>query len=172
MLNLIPSMIVLGLAALIALRQVQARISLPGMMAERHAAARALAIAVVVQAAHFAEETVTGLPQRLPALFGLPPIAFSLFVGFNLLWLGIWIASVPALQSRFPAAFFAAWFLAVAGIVNAIIHPLLAAVARDYFPGLVSSPVVGVVSVWLCVRLHRATVPRGTLMDAVARPTT
>ena len=164
-------MLVLGLAALMALRLVQVRLSLPGMVAERRAAARALAIAVVVQAAHFTEETATGLPQRLPALFGLPTMPFSLFVAFNLVWLGIWIASVPALQSRLPAAFFAAWFLAVAGIVNGILHPLLAAVARDYFPGLLSSPVIGVVSVWLWVRLHRATVPRVTPTDAVARPT-
>lgn len=172
MLNLLPSMFVLGLAALIALLLVQARLSLPGMVAERGAAARALAIAVVVQAAHFAEETASGLPQRLPALFDLPPIPFSLFVAFNLVWLGIWIASVPALKSRLPAAFFAAWFLAVAGIVNGIVHPLLAAVARDYFPGLVSSPVMGVVSAWLWVRLHRATVPRATPTDAASRPTT
>lgn len=142
------------------------------MVAERGAAARALVIAAVVQATHFTEETATGPPQRLPALFGLPPIPFSLFVAFNLVWLGIWIASVPALQSRLPAAFFAAWFLAVAGIVNGIVHPALAAVERGYFPGLVSSPVIGVVSAWLWVRLHRATVARPTPTDAAARPTT
>lgn len=172
MLNVLPSMLVLGLAALMALRLVQARLSLPGMVAERGAAARALAIAVVAQATHFAEETAAGLPQRLPALLGLPPIPFSLFVAFNLVWLGIWIASVPALQSRLPAAFFAAWFLAVAGVINGIVHPLLAAVAGGYFPGLVSSPVIGVVSAWLWVRLHRATVSRATLTDASARPAT
>lgn len=172
MLNLLPSMLVLGLAALIALRLVQARLSLPGMVAERRAAARVLAIAVVVQGAHFTEEAATDLPQRLPALFGLPPIPFSLFVAFNLLWLGIWIVSVPALRSMLPGAFFAAWFLAVAGIVNGVLHPVLAAVERGYFPGLVSAPVIGVVSAWLWVRLHRATVPRATPTEAAARPTT
>ena len=56
-------------------------------------------------------------------------------------------------------AFFAAWFLAIAGMVNALAHPSLAVAAGGYFPGLVSAPLVGVASFWLWLELRRATRP-------------
>lgn len=59
------------------------------------------------------------------------------------MWLGIWVLSVPGLRSARAFAFFAAWFLAIAGMVNGIVHPLLAIFVGVYFPGLVSSPFIG-----------------------------
>ena len=59
MLNVLPSMFVLGLAALAALLLVLSRRSPPENVAERLAAARALALAVGVQGVHFAEEAAT-----------------------------------------------------------------------------------------------------------------
>ncbi len=160
MLSILPSMVVLGLAAVAALRLVLIRWSPPENTAERLDAARALALAVGFQSVHFAEETATGCHERLGALLGLPGIPLSVFVVFNLTWLGIWVASVPGLRSARAAAFFAAWFLAIAGIFNGIAHPLLALAAGGYFPGLVSSPFICVASVWLWLRLRRATRPR------------
>ena len=81
----------------------------------------------------------------------------SLFVIFNLVWLGIWLASVPGLRSARKIAFFAAWFLAIAGMINGIAHPLLAIATGGYFPGLVSSPFVAVVCIVLWRRLRAAT---------------
>ncbi len=159
MLNVLPSILVLGLAALAALRLVQSRRSPPENVAERLAAARALALAVGVQSVHFAEEAATGFHERLGALLGVPGIPLSVFVVFNLTWLGIWVASVPGLRSARAAAFFASWFLAIAGMFNGIAHPLLAIAAGGYFPGLVSSPFIGFASVWLWLRLRRATDP-------------
>jgi hypothetical protein len=63
------------------------------------------------------------------------------------------------LRSARPAAFFAAWFLAIAGMFNGIAHPFLALAAGRYFPGLVSSPVIAAASVWLWLRLRDATLP-------------
>jgi hypothetical protein len=57
-------------------------------------------------------------------------------------------------------AVFAAWFLAIAGMFNGIAHPLLAIAERGYFPGVVSSPFICVASVWLWLRLRKATRPR------------
>jgi hypothetical protein len=128
---------------------------------ERLAAARALAVATVVQGLHFAEEASTGFHERLGALLGLPGMSFSFFVVFNLAWLGIWVASVPGLRSARAAAFFAAWFLAIAGMFNGIAHPLLALAAGDYFPGLVSSPFIAGASAWLWLRLRAATLEIG-----------
>lgn len=157
MLSLLPSILVLGLAALAALVLVSGRHCPAERVAERSAAARALALAVLVQAVHFTEEAATDFHERLGGLLGLPGIPFSGFVVFNLVWLAIWVASVPGLRSARPAAFFAAWFLALAGMLNAVLHPLLAIAQRGYFPGLASSPFVGVASVWLWLRLRSAT---------------
>ena len=157
MLSVLPSFVVLGLAALAALLLALSRPSSPEKEMERHAASHALALAVGVQSVHFAEETATGFHERLPALFGLPGMPASVFVAFNLLWLGIWCASILGLRSARIAAFFAAWFLAIAGILNGIAHPLLAVAVGGYFPGLVTSPFIGGASVWLWLRLRRAT---------------
>ncbi len=157
MLSLLPSLVVLGLAALAALLLARSRRSPPEKVAGRGAAARAFAVAVAVQGVHFAEEAATGFHQRFGPLFGLPPMPFSVFAAFNLAWIAIWIASVPGLRSANAAAFFAAWFLAIAGMLNLAGHPLLAVAAGGYFPGLVTSPLIGAAGVWLWRRLETAT---------------
>lgn len=155
--SLIPSALALGLAALAAVFLAARRRSPPGATAERSAAAGVLALAVVIQSAHFLEEALTGFPGRLGDLFGLPGMPLWFFVGFNVLWIGIWIASVRGIRSGRAVAFFAAWFLAIAGMINGIAHPLMAVAGGGYFPGLVSSPLIAGVCVWLWVRLLRAT---------------
>jgi hypothetical protein len=157
MLSFIPSAIVLGLAALVSLVLANTWPSPVEAAHERRAASRALAVAVVLQGIHFGEEALTGLPERLGPLFGLPPMSYSFFVLFNLTWLGIWLASIKGLASRSSGAFFAAWFLAIAGVLNGIAHPLLAVRTSGYFPGLVTSPFVGLASAWLGYRLLGAT---------------
>ncbi len=167
MLNVLPSIIVLGLAAIAALILVLSRRSPPENVTERLAAARSLALAVGVQSGHFAEEAATGLHERLGPLLGLPGIPLSVFVVFNLTWLGIWVASVPGVRSARAVAFFAAWFLAIAGMFNGVAHPLLAIATGGYFPGLVSSPLIGIASVWLWLRLRRATRPRERANESI-----
>ena len=96
--------------------------------------------------------------EQLPALFGLPPgMPLSVFVGFNVAWLAVWVASIPGLRSARGVAFFAAWFLAIAGMLNGIAHPLLAVASGGYVPGLVTSSFVGSASVRLWFRLGPAT---------------
>lgn len=163
MLSVLPSILVLGLAALAALQLALSRRSPPENTAERRAAAGALALAVGFQSVHFIEEAATGFPVRLGALLGLPRMPLSLFVVFNLVWIAIWIASVPGLRSAHVTAFFAAWFLALAGMFNGIAHPLLALTAGEYFPGLVSAPLIGAAGVWLWLRLRQATRTRQAL---------
>jgi hypothetical protein len=158
--NLLPSVLALGLAALAGVALAWRRPSPPDRRDERRAAARALALAVAAQGVHFAEEAATGFEERLPTLFGMPPLSFTGFVVFNSAWLAIWIAAIPAIRSPRPVAFFAAWFLAIAGMLNGVAHPLLAIVRGGYFPGLVSSPVSGLASLWLWLRLRRATESR------------
>ena len=159
--SLLPSIFILGLAALAALILARSRRSPAENKSQRIAASRALAIATGVQAMHFAEEAATGFHERLGPVFGLPEMQFSFFMAFNLTWLGIWIVSVRGLRSAHTGAFFAAWFLAIAGMFNGIGHPLLAAAAGGYFPGLVSSPFIAAASVWLWLKLRSATQAKG-----------
>jgi len=160
MLSLLPSAVVLGLAALGAFASTRSRPSPTERQAERSAASRVLALATLTQSVHFAEEASTGFHERLGALFGLDAMPFSFFVAFNLAWIGIWVASIPGLRSGRPTAFFAAWFLAIAGAVNGVAHPLLAVASGGYFPGLVSAIPVGAASLWLGIRLRGATESR------------
>ena len=125
------------------------------VLAQRAAAARTLALATAIQAAHFVEETATGFHERFPALFGAPPMPLAFFVGFNLTWLAIWVAAVPGLGNSRTWAFFAAWFLAIAGMLNGIGHPAMAIAVGGYFPGLLTSPFIGAASFWLWQRMGR-----------------
>lgn len=155
--SLLPSAVVLGLAALAALGLVRARWPPVPSTAVRSAAARALAIALGLQCVHFVEEASTGFPRRLGELVGLPAMSFSFFAAFNLLWIVFWTVSLRGLRTGRRDAYFAAWFLAIAGAVNGLAHPLLALASRGYFPGLVSAPLAAAGSLWLGRQLVRAT---------------
>lgn len=157
MLSLIPSIAVLGLAAFAALQLVLRHPSPTEFSMERGTASRVLAFATAIQCGHFAEEWATDFHARFPALFGLEPMPLWLFVVFNLMWIAIWFASVPLLRSARKPAFFAAWFLAIAGMLNGVAHPLMAVVSGGYFPGLISSPVLGLAGIYLWQRLGKAT---------------
>lgn len=155
--SIIPSIAILGLVALVALRLALSRPSRAEYSTERNIASRVLGLATAVQSAHFAEEWATGFHVRFPALLGLEPMPLSFFVVFNLTWITIWIASIPLLQSGRRLGFFAAWFLAIAGMLNGVAHPLLSFAAGGYFPGLASSPFIGLAGIYLWRRLKDAT---------------
>ena len=153
----LPSLLVLGLLAGMALHLARTRKPLANQDNQVLAASRALGLATAVQFVHFSEEWVTGFNVRFPALFGLEPIPEATFVVFNLAWIAIWIVAIPMLRAARTFAFFVAWFLAIAGLTNGIAHPLLAAVTDGYFPGLVSSPLIGMAGFYLWRRLEVAT---------------
>ncbi len=157
MLSLVPSIAVLGLAALAALQLALRRQTSTELAMECAKASQMLAVATAIQAIHFAEEWATDFHITFPALFGLEPMPLSFFVTFNVTWIVVWIASVPLLLSGRKAAFFAAWFLAIAGVLNGIAHPLMAVASGGYFPGLFSAPFIGLASIFLWRRLLGAT---------------
>ena len=150
--SLLPSFFVLGSVAVAAIFIVRSRGAAASL-----AAARALAIAVVFQAIHFAEEWTTGFHKQFPELFEQPAMPRPIFVAFNLAWIVLWIASVPGLNVGKRFAYFAAWFLAIAGMLNGLAHPVMAVVDDGYFPGLLSSPLVAIACLWLASRLWKAT---------------
>jgi hypothetical protein len=103
------------------------------------------------------EELVTRFHQRFPALLSLPAWPQDFFVTFNLMWLSVWVLSAIGLQRGYRPALFPAWFFAIAAIVNGIAHPALAIASGGYFPGLITSPVVGVLGALLWLRLQKFT---------------
>lgn len=155
--SLVPSIAFLGLAAIIALQLAVRRPSPEERASKRTVASRWLALATAIQSGHFVEEWATGFHVRFPGLFGLDPMPLAVFVVFNLVWIAIWIASIPLLRAGRTPAFFAAWFLAIAGMLNGLAHPVMAVASGGYFPGLISSPFIGLASLYLWRRLQGAT---------------
>jgi hypothetical protein len=155
----------LSMAAVIALLLTLARDGIDADKTRLRAAARLVVIAILFQAAHFAEELATGFHERFPELLGLTPWSHLFFVSFNLFWLAIWTLSILGLVARRQVALFPLWFLGIGSVVNGLAHPSFAALTGAYFPGLVTSPVIGVVGVLLLRHLWLIT---GTGKPAVA----
>ena len=155
--SVLPSVVALGLLAIFAAQLTQRRSSPVESAKERITASAVLGIATAIQSLHFAEEWGTGFHARFPALFGLDPMPLSIFVSFNLTWIAIWVVSIPLIRLGRRPAFFAAWFLAMAGILNSVAHPIMAIVVGGYFPGLITSPFIGLAGVTLWRRLQEAT---------------
>ena len=119
-------------------------------------ASRALGVATAMQGVHFFEEWFTGFHVEFPALLGLAPMPLSFFVSFNVAWIVVWLASIRPIRKGQVAAFFPAWFLALAGILNGIAHPAMAIVTGGYFPGLLTSPFIGIAALQLARQLASA----------------
>jgi hypothetical protein len=96
-------------------------------------------LAIAVQVAHFGEELSTGFFTAFPQALGLSPWSRRAFIVFNVAWLGVWLISLPAAARGNRIAQWPLWFLAIALVLNGIAHPVLAVLARGYFPGLVTS---------------------------------
>ena len=146
--------------AVVALGLTIARGGVWESRAELRGAVRAAVAAVLLQGAHFGEELATGFARRLPELLGLAPWPPAFFPVFNLAWLAVWALAVGGLAGRRRMALFPLWFLALAGLVNALAHPLLALRAGGYFPGLGTAPLVGAAGLVLVRRLSRVTAGR------------
>jgi hypothetical protein len=122
---------------------------------------RIASVAILLQLGHFLEETEYQFYVRFPELLGLAPWPRQFFVAFNSSWLVVWLLSVVGVTAFQRASAFALWFLALASVANGIIHPLVSLSVAGYFPGLWSSPFVGILGAMLFVSLISATDTRG-----------
>jgi len=117
-------------------------------------------VVLAIQSLHFAEEFSTGFHERFPALLGLAQWTPVFFVAFNMAWIAAWSLAIACAVTR-RATFLASWlvwFLAMAAVGNGIAHPVLAVVGGGYFPGLVTSPVLGAAGIFLIRALMRRAV--------------
>ena len=158
--SFLPSIFALGSLALVALLLTLFRESRD---LDREAQRKFILLAllcIIFQGLHFAEEYFTGFHEALPAVWNLPPMSESFFVGFNLSWIGIWLLSVWAWRQRILLALFPIWFLALALVANGFFHPLLSLQQASYFSGTWTAPVAGVLGFLLVRRLLAITVSR------------
>ena len=125
--------------------------------AGRKAGQRLFFVGIGLQCLHATEEYATGFPERYPKLLGLTPWPGALFVSFNLAWIAFWVLAATGLPSGRRITFFPAWFFALGMVMNLVAHPALALLVGGYFPGLVTSPAVGVAGVLLLRRLVAST---------------
>jgi hypothetical protein len=153
----------LALGLIVALTLASSR---PGVAAEHRLRVRRIAsLAVVLQAGHFGEEYLQQFYLRFPALLGIAPWSKGFFVTFNFVWLAVWVLAIASLGKFARVAAFPLWFLAIASAANGVAHPLLSLAVAGYFPGLWSSPLVGLLGVVLLRALADATSARGSFQD-------
>lgn len=147
----------LSVAAVVSLLLTVVRGRVEASGTELRAAVRLAFVTTLVQAGHFAEELATGFHRLFPELLGLSPWSTGFFISFNLVWIAAWVLSLWGLAARRRVALFPLWFLGIAGVVNGLAHPALSLRAGGYFPGLATSPLVGVLGILLLRRLGRIT---------------
>jgi hypothetical protein len=137
----------LTLAALIALSFTisRGRVSVSSVPRIRLAATAA----ILFQLGHFIEETLHHFYDSFPELLGLAPWSREFFLAFNLTCFVAWLLAVVAINAYWRISAFALWFLAIASMANGIVHPLFAVAVGGYFPGLWTSPFVGILGVVL-----------------------
>jgi hypothetical protein len=114
-------------------------------------------LALVAQIAHFLEELNAGIYESLPQALGLQFWPRSAFIAINLAFIASFLVALGLRGNSRRIADVPLWFLAVASCANAIIHPALAIRAGAYFPGLLTSPLVGLSGVALLFALVRST---------------
>jgi len=150
----------LSFAAFVSLYLAIARSGAASEPEARDRFVRLLLVAITVESVHFVEELTTGFHHRFPEFLGLADWPTAFFVVFNLVWIALWILSAFGVRAGVEAAYFPIWFLVIGMMLNGIVHPLLALASGGYFPGLVTSPVTGVLGFVLCPKLWELTAPR------------
>jgi hypothetical protein len=117
------------------------------------------AVAMLFQLGHFIEETLHQFYIRFPEILGLASWSEAFFVAFNVLWLIVWFLALVGIRAFWRASSFALWFLSIASMANGIIHPVFAFAVGGYFPGLWTSPFVGILGVVLFRALSAGSAP-------------
>jgi len=112
---------------------------------------------ILAQGTHFLEELRTGFFVRFPETLGIPVWSESFFVWFNVAWLGLWAAGLVGVRAGWVVALCPLWFLGLAMLLNLVAHPVLAIRVGGYFPGLVTSPLVGVLGALLLLELLKVS---------------
>jgi hypothetical protein len=131
---------------------------------------RAFLILIAAQAAHSVEEYVFKLyeaftPARLvSSLFSTDPERGFVIANVSLITFGLWCYAARV-RRRHPSAFGWAWFWIVLETANGLSHLTIGAVRGEFFPGMITAPLLLGSSLYLAfcvVRTEQPRVPTGT----------
>ena len=131
----------------------------------------AFLLLILAQTAHSIEEYVTRLYEVFaPARFVSSLISTDHAAGFfvantALVAFGVWCWAVPV-RSGWRSAHRLAWFWALLELGNSIGHSALALARRQYFPGVLTAPLLFVFAAWLVVLLFRQAPRNDEMIDA------
>ncbi|NND67764.1 MAG: HXXEE domain-containing protein [Halioglobus sp.] len=159
MASLAPSALLLGVLAAVALAFATRRTwrtADPDLFSQ---ATRWTLLLIILQCLHFSEELATGFHIRFPALFGQPAMPLAVFVLFNLVLIVIWLACLSGIAGRKRRVLFPLAFLCLAALANMVAHPVFALLGGGYFPGLWTSPVLGIAAIITSRTLLNLTEP-------------
>jgi len=115
---------------------------------------------VVVQAAHSIEEYVFRLYDVFaPARFLSGLVSDNYQLGFAILNVGFFVAGVSVYFARVrpghPSAAAFMWIWIAVEILNGIGHPAIAIVRGEYFPGVLTAPLLLAIALYLAASLAR-----------------
>jgi len=114
-------------------------------------------VAIAVQCLHFTEEYLSGFQRQFPIQFGYE-WSDRRFVGFNMLWLAVFVIAGLGVYRRVQLAYLVVLFLAIiGGVGNGASHLVLSAMYRRYFPGLFTAPFCVLIGIILLTRLFAGT---------------
>lgn len=118
----------------------------------------AFLLLVLVQAAHSVEEYVYRLYDVFaPAQFLSGLVSDNLQLGFAILNVGFFVVGMWVYFARVrpghPSAATFMWIWIAVEIVNGIGHPAIAIVRGEYFPGLLTAPILLAIALYLAVSL-------------------
>lgn len=89
---------------------------------------------------HGVEQSSGRLYDTLPRRFGLEPFQASQFVGFNLVWLAIFLLAAVGAFSGNRLSLLVVWFVALLGCIgNALFHGLIALQDGAHVPGVITA---------------------------------
>jgi hypothetical protein len=154
----------LTVAAIIALLLAVSRRSISTLNLPR--VRRLTVLGILLQVCHFSEEYRSQFYVRFPEVLGLRPWSATFFASFNLAWVTIWVGCIALLRSYPRTAISPIWFLGIASAANGVVHPILSLTTSGYFPGLWTSPLVGILGVVLLRTLASSTSKTGTRHEA------
>lgn len=159
MTSLVPSAVLLGALALAALHLALTRSWRNADPIAFTDTTRWTLALIVLQAMHFMEELSTGFHIQFPELFNQPAMLLPVFVLINLVFIVVWLSCLSGIAASKRRVLFPLWFLCLAGTANMAAHPIFALLDGGYFPGLFSSPFLGVVAIITFRKLLNLTEP-------------
>ena len=117
---------------------------------------------VLIQGFHSIEEYIGELWNIFPpAAFLCGLISDNLEVGFLIINIGLFLFGLICwfyiIRKEFPLAKIIIWFWISIEILNGIVHPIWTIMQKKYTPGIITSPLLLLIAIYLIINLQEKT---------------